>query len=489
MLNHSRSSQSHTRNTIIARALVTTALLVSWPAIAAAQDGLIVAWGDNFYGQLDVPAPNTDFVAVAGGNNHSLGLKSDASIVAWGDNFYGQLDVPAPNTDFVAVAAGGLHSLGLKTDGSIVAWGRNVEGQLDVPGPNTDFVAVAGGAVHSLGLKTDGSIVAWGSNLSGQLNVPAPNSGFVAVAGGGDHSLGLKSAGSIVAWGWNGFGQLDVPAPNTDFVAAAGSAVHSLGLKADGSIVAWGSNLSGQLNVPAPNTDFVAVAGGNNHSLGLKGTPPPPTGACCIGNGCVTTNEAECTAAGGIYQGHDTTCAKADCPAPCPADFDDSGDVGVKDLLLLLGAWGPCPGPLQLVYSHEFVNGVTYCPGDPQYDDWLSYRASLPTSGVMSITVSGTQDPTGRPCNDPIVAQQIADAMRNQTTLTVDCGGFTWRVGIACQEGCGLPDNDLVLSVGGETCSCVATYLLRPGVGNENWGGITGSSCFSPTQTMTVTID
>ena len=30
-----------------------------------------------------------------------------------------------------------------------------------------------------------------------------------------------------------------------------------------------------------------------------------------------------------------------DCP--CPTDFDTSGDVGVKDLLILLGAWGPCP--------------------------------------------------------------------------------------------------------------------------------------------------
>ncbi len=29
-----------------------------------------------------------------------------------------------------------------------------------------------------------------------------------------------------------------------------------------------------------------------------------------------------------------------DLPAECPADFDDSGDVGVKDLLFLLGAWG-----------------------------------------------------------------------------------------------------------------------------------------------------
>ena len=33
------------------------------------------------------------------------------------------------------------------------------------------------------------------------------------------------------------------------------------------------------------------------------------------------------------------------CPpkADCPADFDNSNDVGVKDLLILLGNWGPCP--------------------------------------------------------------------------------------------------------------------------------------------------
>ena len=30
-------------------------------------------------------------------------------------------------------------------------------------------------------------------------------------------------------------------------------------------------------------------------------------------------------------------------PGTCPWDFDDSGDVGVKDLLFLLGVWGPCP--------------------------------------------------------------------------------------------------------------------------------------------------
>ncbi len=37
--------------------------------------------------------------------------------------------------------------------------------------------------------------------------------------------------------------------------------------------------------------------------------------------------------------------ASGPCPkkGDCPADFDNSGDVGVKDLLFLLGNWGACP--------------------------------------------------------------------------------------------------------------------------------------------------
>jgi hypothetical protein len=118
-------------------------------------------------------------------------LKDGGSIVAWGDNQLGQCNVPAPNTNFVAIAGGGSHGLGLKADGSIVAWEWNEFGQCNVPPPNSGFVAVAAGHRHSLGLKDDGSIVAWGWDHHGQCNVPPPNTGFVAVAGGTWHSLGL----------------------------------------------------------------------------------------------------------------------------------------------------------------------------------------------------------------------------------------------------------------------------------------------------------
>ena len=120
-----------------------------------------MAWGNNGFGQTNVPTPNTGFVAVAAGYVHSLGLKADGSIVAWGCGTatlgefpnYGQCNVPAPNTGFVAVAAGWNHSISLKADGSIVAWGDNRLGQCDIPSPNSDFVAIAAGSSHSLGLK------------------------------------------------------------------------------------------------------------------------------------------------------------------------------------------------------------------------------------------------------------------------------------------------------------------------------------------------
>lgn len=243
-------------------------------------DGSVVAWGWNLRGECDVPMPNANFVAISAGERHSLGLKSDGSIVAWGDNDQGQCNVPAPNSGFVATVAGDYHSLGLKADGSILAWGENFYGECELPAPNTDFVAVTAGRAASFGLKADGSIVAWGWNTHGQCNVPAPNASFVAVASKGYHCLGLKSDGSIVAWGNNSFGQCEIPEPNTGFIALSAGYWHSLGLRADGSIVGWGRNDYGQCDAPVPNTGFVAISGGWIHTLGLRVQNRPPVAVC-----------------------------------------------------------------------------------------------------------------------------------------------------------------------------------------------------------------
>ena len=72
------------------------------------------------------------------------------SIVAWGDNYDGQCNIPSPNSGFIAVAAGGYHSLELKQDGSILAYGWNEQGQCSIPTPNSGFMAIAGACIASV---------------------------------------------------------------------------------------------------------------------------------------------------------------------------------------------------------------------------------------------------------------------------------------------------------------------------------------------------
>jgi alpha-tubulin suppressor-like RCC1 family protein len=122
-------------------------------------DGAIVGWGAQV---IVAQSELAGVTAVAGGGQHSLGLKADGSIVAWGANYYGLGAVPPPNSGFVAVAAGMLHSLAVKTDGTVIAWGNNNYDQCEIPSPNVRFVDVAGGVRHSLALRADGSIAAWG---------------------------------------------------------------------------------------------------------------------------------------------------------------------------------------------------------------------------------------------------------------------------------------------------------------------------------------
>jgi len=60
--------QSSSKRSAALVALVCSSFIVWSAAPARAQDsGGIVAWGANSYGQCDIPAPNSGFVAVTGG--------------------------------------------------------------------------------------------------------------------------------------------------------------------------------------------------------------------------------------------------------------------------------------------------------------------------------------------------------------------------------------------------------------------------------------
>lgn len=80
-------------------------------SVALRDDGVVFAWGENDYGQTNVPPGLSNVVAIAAGNYHNVALRSDGTVVAWGDNEYGQTNVPAGLTNVVAISAGGDQSI------------------------------------------------------------------------------------------------------------------------------------------------------------------------------------------------------------------------------------------------------------------------------------------------------------------------------------------------------------------------------------------
>ncbi len=246
------------------------AVAVSLQIVPAQPPSRVVAWGDDTFGQTNVPSCLTDAVAVAAGGYHSLSLCADGTVMAWGKGGNGQTNVPLGLTDVAAVAGGTYHSLALRANGMVVAWGANDFGQTTVPAGLTNATAVAGGGYHSLAVSADGTVMGWGDDSFGQRDGPAGLSNAVAAAGGGAHSLALCADGTVMAWGDDEFGQTDVPAALTDAVAVAAGEKHSLALRADGSVVAWGDDSLGQIEVSLGLTDVVAVAAGPWHSLALR---------------------------------------------------------------------------------------------------------------------------------------------------------------------------------------------------------------------------
>jgi len=118
-----------------------------WIAVAAGgyssmglkADGTLYKWG-CFFEPGQVIESGTRFKAMACHADHALAVREDGSIFAWGNNNqFGQLNVPKPNADFVAVAATYQGSAGLKADGSIVTWG-NIAAVVE---PNNHFASIS----------------------------------------------------------------------------------------------------------------------------------------------------------------------------------------------------------------------------------------------------------------------------------------------------------------------------------------------------------
>jgi hypothetical protein len=257
-------------------------------------------------------------IAVAGGQLHSLALRSDGTVWGWGDNGDGQLgdgtqtsrSTPAPVHNLSNVrqlVSGSFHAMALGNDGTVRVWGHAGEGQVgngQFPSPDaqllpalasvSDIVHIAAGDLHSLAVRGDGSVWAWGWNLDRQVadnieiiqrtpvRVNGLPSAIVQVAGAQESSVALDATGAAWTWGrvrGNPIVHTGVPfkvAGLTDATAIAAGQAHylaivkppfSIGLNPTAGTLAAGSATSTLVRL-TPATGYTGTA-----TLTVSGLP------------------------------------------------------------------------------------------------------------------------------------------------------------------------------------------------------------------------
>jgi alpha-tubulin suppressor-like RCC1 family protein len=287
-------------------------------AILTLPRNLVVAWGNNTYGQTNVPVTLTNAITIAAGYENSmavrgdgtitgwgynglnetipptglsyvmaiatsraasgafsLALKSDGTVIGWGNNAYKQTNAPTGLSNVTSIAVGQGHGMALRNDGKVFVWGNNSNGQTNVPATLTNAIGIAAGYNCCLALQNNGSLMAWGDNTYGQTNIPSGLTNVMAIASGWYHCLALTSNGTLMAWGNNTYQQTNIPAGLTNVVAISTGQYHSLAVKNDGTVIAWGQNTYKQTNVPTGLNHVVTVTGGYDHSLALIEDGPP----------------------------------------------------------------------------------------------------------------------------------------------------------------------------------------------------------------------
>ena len=209
---------------------------------------------------------------IAQGWSHELAL-NNGKVLAWGNDWYGQTEVPAAaQSNVIAISTSSMHSLALRQGGQVISWGTRT----DVPAAaQSGVTAIAAGGDHNLVLK-NGGVLAWGNNSYGQTSVPAAaQSGVTAISAGFQHSLALKNGG-VIAWGRDNYHQAEVPdAALSDVVAIDAGYNHNLAFKRNGDIVAWGSDIV-QESEPITCGPVLAVSAGDGSSFVIKENPGAP---------------------------------------------------------------------------------------------------------------------------------------------------------------------------------------------------------------------
>jgi len=242
---------------------------------------LPAVWADTPDGGL--PQTSEEYAAsdyakygarMAAGINHAAIVKLDGTVVAWGNDTYGQTDVPAGLSGVKAIAAGKNHTLALKEDGTLAGWGvYNIGADTAVYTIPSElegehFKSITAGEDMSAAVKTDGTVVVWGPYSDSLKSGAAGLSNVVSVAINNSGAAALDKSGLVACWG--SITATGKPA-GSDTIAVAPGSRHFVALSAGGTATAWGHTSMINTNVKKISncSNVVAVGAGRTLAAAL----------------------------------------------------------------------------------------------------------------------------------------------------------------------------------------------------------------------------
>jgi hypothetical protein len=228
----------------------------------AVTSGVLKCWGNNDWGQLNVPKliePRT----VSVGFDHICALDANG-VKCWGNNEFGQNNVPASITGPIkSVYAGGGSTCVLDGNG-LKCWGNNSWGQTNVPQLSNPIKNVSVSFDHICALDANG-VKCWGNNQWGQTKVPQLSNPRMVSAG--DNFTCVLDDSGVKCWGDNYYEIIDNIPKLTNPMSISAGQTASCALDANG-VKCWGTNQFGQNDVPEL-INPISVAAGYNHACAI----------------------------------------------------------------------------------------------------------------------------------------------------------------------------------------------------------------------------
>jgi hypothetical protein len=177
------------------------------------------------------------------------GILTNFTAMCWGENNYGQRNVPAISGGWSMLTAGYAHTCGIvRSNSKALCWGCGSHGgysaafgQCLVPDVSDGWSSLSAGAFHTCGItKTNSTLHCWGKKeRKDQITVPAVSGGWDFVYAGQWATCGiLKRDSSALCWGNTEWGQDEVP-PLERWASLSSLTTLSCGITKDGWLSCW----------------------------------------------------------------------------------------------------------------------------------------------------------------------------------------------------------------------------------------------------------